>query len=63
MRKKGTKNKLIIFDDSMLPVNRMTAERMEEIDHILAPRLDEALAQLRIEKPHLFQKQKTVSKT
>lgn len=42
------------FDDSDLPVNNLTPERMEEIERLMMPRLKDALEKLRREKPHLF---------
>jgi len=42
------------FDDRSLPINNLSAERTEEIEKILMPRLLERLEKLRKEKPHLF---------
>lgn len=42
------------FDDSNLPINNLTSERMEEIEKLMLPRLTEAFKKLRKEKPHLF---------
>jgi DNA-binding TFAR19-related protein (PDSD5 family) len=42
------------FDDRSLPINTLSAERAEEIEKILMPRMLERLEKLRLEKPHLF---------
>lgn len=46
------------FDDSGLPVNSLTVERIEEIEKLVVPRLDEAFDKLRKKKPHLFKSPK-----
>jgi len=46
------------FDDSDLPVNNLSPERMEEIETLMVPRLKEAFEKLRKEKPHLFKSSK-----
>ena len=58
MLEKDSTKKILDFDDTMLPVNRITAERSEQIEKILMPRLEKALDKLRIEKPHLFKSTK-----
>lgn len=42
------------FDDSKLPVNDLSIERMEEIEKLATPLLKEAAEKLWKEQPHLF---------
>lgn len=53
VRKKNHKFKKP-FDDSDLPVSNLSAERIEEIEKIALPKLQEAFEKLRNEKPQLF---------
>lgn len=46
------------FDDSDLPINNLTPDRMEEIEALMMPRLKDAFEKLRKEKPHLFKSPK-----
>jgi hypothetical protein len=46
------------FDDSGLPISNLSAERIEEIEKIALPRLQEAFEKLREEKLHLFKSSK-----
>lgn len=48
------KNDLTIFDDTMLPVSRISADRSDRIEELVTPLLNEEIEKLRKEKPHLF---------
>lgn len=50
------------FDDSTLPVNNLTPERMEEIEELMMPRLKQAFKELRKVKPYLFKDECTAKK-
>lgn len=45
---------LTIFDDTKLPVSRISAQESDRIESIFMPLLEEELQRLRISKPHLF---------
>lgn len=49
------------FDGRDLPINNLSPERMEEIETLMMPRLKDAFAKLRKEKPHLFKSEKWIS--
>jgi hypothetical protein len=42
------------FDDKDLPINNLSAERMDEIERLVVPKMKEAFNKLRQEQPHLF---------
>jgi len=46
------------FDDSYLPVNDLSPERVDQIEKIVLPRLDAAFQKLREERPELFRAKK-----
>lgn len=59
MAEKNTKHKATrIFDDTMLPVNRIPLNQSEKIESLIMPLLKKRLDELKIEKPHLFPKPK-----
>lgn len=60
--KSTSKNKAVIFDDSMLPVNRITLERSEEIAKLVEPKIDGLLEKFSRENPHLVPENKTAPK-
>ncbi len=54
MPRKKSYNFKSAFDDRSLPVNDLSAQRMEEIEKALMPELLIKLKRLREEKPSLF---------
>jgi hypothetical protein len=52
------RSKRLIFDDSNLPVNDLSVKRIEEIEKVAMPLLNEMLDKLSQEQPHLFKSSK-----
>ena len=53
MSEKNTSKNPIIFDDTMLPVNRISFERSEEIARLMEPQINGLLEKFSKENPHL----------
>lgn len=45
---------ITVFDDTMLPVSRISADRSDRIEQLMIPLIKDEMAKLRKTKPHLF---------